>query len=307
MPELIVLTCASGKQCSQIIPLLYNDSTLYHLRLVVHSEESARKLAAQYPKAEIVQADLHDKRQCANILDGATTIYYVSPTFQPHELQFGLNIIDAAILESQRPHTRFSHFIFSSVLHPEISKLLNHDRKRLIEEYLCESTLKYTILQPGHFADNAIGRLLALKDATDPIFMAAHDPKVAFSFSCIRDHAEVSVKVIQERERHFYATYQLVSTWPMKYSDYVQSVAEVIGKKIEIKQLPYEETVQLYCKLVFGTQKLNENFRDGPERLLLYYNRRGIVGNPGVLEWLLGRPGTKPAQLARTMLQSREK
>jgi len=28
---------------------------------------------------------------------------------------------------------------------------------------------------------------------------------------------------------------------------------------------------------------------DGVERMILYYNRRGIVGNPGVLEMVLGR------------------
>ncbi|KAK4941296.1 hypothetical protein LTR10_018706 [Elasticomyces elasticus] len=303
MVELIVLTCASGKQCSQLIPLLYNESSLYRLRLIVNSKASYKKLSEQFPEAETVQVDLLDVGQCSQILDRASTIYYVSPTFQPHEVQFGLNIIDAAIAEARKPQSRFSHFILSSVLHPEISKLLNHDRKRLIEEYLCESTLKYTILQPSHFADNAIGRLLALRDSTDPVFIAAHDPEVAFSFSCIQDHAEISAKVIRERRNHFYATYQLVSTWPMKYSEYVQSVGAVIGKTIEIKQLQYEETVAMYCKLVFGAQEVDQTLRDGPERLLLYYSKRGIIGNPGVLEWLLGRPGTTPAQLAKAMLE----
>ena len=305
MSELIVLTCASGKQCSQLIPLLYEESSLYRLRLVVHSKESLERLQKRYPKAEVLSANLSSPSDCATILDGSTTIYYVGPTFQHHETQFGMNVIDAAVAESKMPHSKFSHFIFSSVLHPEIGKLLNHDRKRHIEEYLTESSLPYTILQPSHFADNAVGRLIAQKDSPSPKFVAAHDPEVRFSFSCVRDLAEVSSKVIRERSRHFFATYQLASTWPMKYTEYVKSIGDVLGKTIQIERVPYEQMVETYCQLVFGSgQIVDQNMRDGPERLLLYYNRRGIIGNPGVLEWLLGRPGTSPGQLARQILEA---
>ena len=305
MSDLIVLTCASGKQCSQIVPLLYHESSPYKLRLVVHSEQSLERLQNQYVHAEVLQANLSNPEHCSKILDGATTIYYVSPTIQPDEVQFGKNVIDAAIVERAKPGSKFSHFVFSSVLHPEISKLLNHDRKRYLEEHLCESSLPYTILQPSHFIDNTIGRLIAEKDSPDPFFMAAHSPEVAFSFSCLRDHAEVSLKVIQERSRHFFATYQLVSTWPMKYTEYVKTVGDEIGKTIQIKQVPYEQIVDTYCQLVFGTgTPVNQNMRDGPERLLIYYNSRGIIGNPSVLEWLLGRPGTTIAQLTKQLLDS---
>ena len=303
MAELIVLTCASGKQCSQIIPLLYQYTSQYKLRLVVHSQKSLEDLQMRWPGAEVFRANLRSSEDCAQIVKGATTIYYVSPTFQPHEAQLGMNVINAAVAESTAAGSKLSHFVFSSVLHPEISKLLNHDRKRMIEEYLCESPLNYTILQPSHFADNAIGALLAQKDSSHPVFTAAHDPEVSFSFSCIRDFADVSVKVIQERSRHFFATYQLSSTWPMKYCECVRSIGAVMGKEVEIKRMPYEQVIERYCKLVFGPDaEPDQQMRDGPERLLLYYNTRGIIGNPGVLEWLLGRPGTTPAELAKIML-----
>ena len=305
MSELVVLTCASGKQCSQLIPLLYEEPSLGMLRLVVHSRQSLEILQQKYPKAEVLQANLSHPEDCSKILKGATTMYYVSPTFEPHETQFGLNVIEAAVAESARAGSKFSHFIFSSVIHPEINKLLNHSRKRDIEEFLCESSLPYTILQPSHFADNAIGRLIEQRNSPQPVFMAAHNPDVSFSFSCLRDHAEVSFKVIRERSKHFYATYQLVSTWPMKYTEYVKSIGDEIGKSIEIKQVSYEQIVDNFCQMVFGSDRAGEHaLRDGPERLLLYYNKRGLVGNPRVLEWLLGRPGTTPAQLARILIDA---
>lgn len=306
MSDLIVLTCASGKQCSQLIPLLYGNPG-YKLRLAVNSTKSLDKLTGQYPNAEVVQANLGDANECSNLVNGATTVYYVGPPFHPHELEYGINMVDAAVKESRKPDTRFSHFIFSSVLHAELRKLLNHDCKRLIEEYLVESGLQYTILQPSHYADNAIMRLISQKESAEPVFAAAHDPSVAFSFSCVRDHAEVSAKVIQERERHFYATYPLASTMPMKYTEYIRSVGEVLNVTFQVKQIPYEEAVQMYCKIIFGSDEVDQAWRDGPERLLLYYNRRGIVGNPGILEWLLGRPGTTPAELAVSILADNAK
>lgn len=305
MAELLVLTCASGKQCSHILTALHERPARYRLRLVVRSDSSAKRLQLLYPHAEVLQAKLDIPDDCARIVDDATTVYYVGPTFMPQEVQYACNMIDAAAAERSKPGSKLEHYVLSSVLHPEISKLLNHDRKRLIEEYLVESSLPYTILQPSHFADNAIGRLISQKDAGSPVFVAAHDPEVVFSFSCLRDHAEVSIKIIDERARHLFATYQVVSTQPMRYTEYIESIGRVMAKTFEIKRIPYEDAVQMYCRLVFGTDAgVEQSRKDGPERLLLYYNSRGVVGNPGVLEWLLGRPGTSPAELATAMLQA---
>ena len=65
-----------------------------------------------------------------------------------------------------------------------------------------------------------------------------------------------------------------------------------MGRSIDIEQVPFEKMVDMYGKFLFGERNdVDQRFQDALERLLLYYNKRGIVGNPGVLEWLLGRPG----------------
>ena len=298
-PELITLTCASGKQCSAIIPQLYPQSLRYKLRLVVHSTSSLTRLQKLWPEANVLQADLGNPIDCSKILDSTSIMYYVSPTHHPLETEYGINIINAAINELKKPGSSFSHFIFSSVIHTHLRKMLNHDRKRFIEEYLCESPLTWTILQPSHFMDNTIGHILQLKDSPDPTFLAAQNPEVSFSFSCVHDFAEASVKVIEERSKHFFATYQLVSTWPTKYSDYVQSVGSVIGKSIKIKQMPYEEAVDMYANVIFRDTNINVEFKESPARMLLYYNSRGLLGNPRITEWLLGRPATGIVELAK--------
>ena len=39
-------------------------------------------------------------------------------------------------------------------------------------------------------------------------------------------------------------------------------------------------------------EAIGERRKDGAERMFLYYNRHGLVGNKNVLEWLIGRKAT---------------
>jgi len=75
--DLILVTCASGKQGTDLVPLLYKQWK--RLRLQVHSDASAQRLRKQYPNAEIVQADLDDFSAVPRLLDGVTAAYLIGP------------------------------------------------------------------------------------------------------------------------------------------------------------------------------------------------------------------------------------
>ena len=51
-------------------------------------------------------------------------------------------------------------FVFSSVIHPSISAMINHAAKGPVEEALYESGMTYTVLQAHHVYADA-GRWLA--------------------------------------------------------------------------------------------------------------------------------------------------
>lgn len=76
MGELIVLTCASGKQCAHIIPRLYGK---YPLRLVCNRQESADKLKQVYPQAEVTTAEMTEPSECRRIVSGASTVLHIGP------------------------------------------------------------------------------------------------------------------------------------------------------------------------------------------------------------------------------------
>ena len=126
-----------------------------NLRLAVHSASSAQRLATEYPAATVMQADLAKAEDAQRILSGVTTVLYIGPSFHIHETQLGYTMVDAACRESQVGNLK--HFVYSSVLHPRIRKLLNHDCKRYVEEYLVESGLNYTIVQPKSYPGSVSG------------------------------------------------------------------------------------------------------------------------------------------------------
>lgn len=307
MPCLVALTCASGRQSGTVIPYFYGNPD-YKLRLIVNSPESQQRLQNKYPDAEVIRADLGYAKDCEKILDGVSSIYYVSPPFHPHEASYAFNVIDAAVAEAAKPNSKFAHFVLSSVIYPEITKLLNHLPKLQAQEYLAESQLNFTILQQGHFMENTAGSLIAQKDSPNPQCLVMHPLDIKFSFSCVRDNAEVTAKVIKEASEHYFATYQLVSTFPITYTEYAKGFSEGIGKKVETKRLPFEEAVNVASLHIHGPEaSIDQRRRDAPERMFLYYQSRGVGASPRILEWLLGRRATTPKQLAEALLAETNK
>ncbi|KAJ4391583.1 hypothetical protein N0V93_005202 [Gnomoniopsis smithogilvyi] len=294
--DLLLITCASGKQASHLLPLVYEKWR--RLRLIVNSNSSEDRLKETYPKAEVTRADLCNPTDCHRIMTDVTTVLHIGPSFHPHETEIGYFMIDAAVSAG----ASFKHFVYSSVLDSQLRKLMNHDCKRYVEEHLFESGLNYTVLQPTHFMDMFPIAQLMVQD--EPVYTANWSPEVTFSFLALRDLGEATAKVIEERERHYLAQYPLCSTGAYSYNEVIRIVSEVIGKKITIKTRGIEEGSKALMTMLYADiDKVPAQTRDAAHRLLLYYNHYGLKGNPNVLEWLLGRKTTTHEEWARGQVQ----
>ncbi|PWY65407.1 NAD(P)-binding protein [Aspergillus eucalypticola CBS 122712] len=285
--DVILLTCASGKQCSKLIPLLYNKWK--QLRLAVNSAASEECLKAMYPNATVVRADMARIDDARRLLSGVTSILYIGPSIHSHETEIGYNMIDAARNEFE--HGNLKHFVYSSVLHPQLRKLPNHDCKRYVEEYLIESGLNYTIIQPSHILDQfSVDKVL---QSREPVLPVNFDPQVTFSFTALQDLAEAFACILEERGRHYLAQYTACSTRPTSYADIARMLGEQIGKSIEIKQEDYFTAANWFQNMFRAKNgDVPPATRDAIHRLLLYYNFYGIKGNPNVLAWLIKREPT---------------
>ena len=297
--DLLLITCASGKQCSHLLPII--SRRFKRLRLQVNSQTSLDRLRLQYPSAEVIQADLGDPHAVSRLVSGVTALYLVGPSLHPRETDVCKTVIDSATQEFENGEGGFKHLVFSSVLNTQLSKLLNHDCKRYVEEYLMESGLPYTIMQPTHFMDTF--PVAQLAEQENAVYHAAWDPSVKFCFIALRDLGRASATVLEQREKHFYAQYPLVSAGPHSYEEVVSIAGEEMGKQIQIQKLPYEEAIGVRLRLLLGIENGDPKVQEILERLVLYYERRGLMGNPNQLEWLLGKKPTTYAEWVRETLQ----
>ncbi|KAK3319175.1 hypothetical protein B0H66DRAFT_591764 [Apodospora peruviana] len=169
-----------------------------------------------------------------------------------------LDVIDAAAAINRTNPGTIKHFILSSVLGSQLNKLPSHACERPVEEALMESGLPYTILQPTFRMDMfPLQVVLNQKQTADdggPIIVhkATWPPEIKISFITLRDQSEAVRVVVEERERHLYATYQLFSTpEPIPYAEFVRRAVEVAGKRVEVGYQEYEEAVAFYLGMMF--------------------------------------------------------
>ena len=108
----------------------------------------------------------------------------------------------------------------------------------------------------------------------------------------LADLGEVAAKVIKERKDHYFAEYPLTSTWPISQGDVVREVGKLVGKDIAIEHKGVKEAADMLCKRLYKGEKPSADNRDIAERMILYYDRRGLRANPNTCEMLLGRAPT---------------
>lgn len=149
-----------------------------------------------------------------------------------------------------------------------------------------------------------------LAEQTNPILEKWFTPGHKNSVIALRDLAEATRKVLHERETHYCAEYPLCSSIPITEAEIVRIIGERIGKSIEIKTPTFEAGVNRLARQLFGGSETDvpgfglasagdmrgDLVADTLERLILFYSRRGLTGNPNVLRWLLGREPTTVAE-----------
>jgi len=126
----------------------------------------------------------------------------------------------------------------------------------------------------------------------NPTHASLWNPETAFSFVSCRDVGEASANILTQREKHFYATYQLVGTpSPLSYNSAISIVSRHLGKEVKLEQKSLEEGTKMFATLLTHGEPENAAFAttQGAARMFMYYNEKGLLGNSNVLEMLLGR------------------
>jgi uncharacterized protein YbjT (DUF2867 family) len=284
---MILVTAAAGHQGTRLIPRLARAGVpIRGLRASPGGEAELRALGA----TEALIGDVRDPAVLARAMEGVDAVYHVCPGgAHLWEREMGFGVIDAAIAAGVR------HVVYSSVIHPMVTELIQHETKRDVEERLVTSPLNFTILQPPDYMQFLIPP--GTFDSGELVM--AWSVERRRSTIDLEDLATVAAKVLLEGEPHYGATYELSAPGCFNGHEIAATISRVTGRRTTVTRIPLEEFVAAQAEQHLRTVNASPQDRDGPEfqmRVLraigAWYDSHDLVGNPNVLTMLLGRPPT---------------
>jgi uncharacterized protein YbjT (DUF2867 family) len=271
---MILVTSAYGNNGRKLIPRLAEMGLDIRALNLSDKINELKKLGAK----EVIIGNALDLSILDQAMEGIESVFHVGPSFHPHEAEMGIAVIDAASKGG------VEHFVYDSVLHPQIIELLQHRMKLRVEQHLINSNLNYTILQPMHYMQN-----INIEDVYQQgVFIQASALETPLSFVDMDDKVEVAAKVLTE-DCHYGAIYELCSDDNLNAIEIAEIMSRVMGKEIKAKLVPKDV-------IISGFQRAFPEYGDYPAKgfnaLFDYYSKHGFIGNSNVLRMLLGRDPT---------------
>lgn len=270
---MILVSGAAGKTGQSIIRALLARGQ--HVRAFVHRPEQAVAMQALGVQ-ETIAGDMRDPAAWQRACRDARKLYHICPNVSPHEVEIGR----LAIAASQE--AGIAHFVYHSVLHPQVEAMPHHWHKMRVEELLFTSGLAVTILQPAPYMQNVLAYWPAM--VNEGRYAVPYGPATRLGHVDLRDVGEAAARVLCERG-HEGATYELCGEAALTPAAIAHIAGEVLGRTIQPATIPlraWQATARANGLGAYQIEALSRMFR--------YYEAYGLVGNSQVLRCLLGRP-----------------
>lgn len=273
----ILAVGASGKFAGLVVPeLAKRGASVRGLVRDLRQGEAARERGA----AEVAVGDLRDRASLDKALEGVDSVFYIAPAFLPSEADVGRIMVAAAKQAGVR------RFVFSSVIHPVISALVNHIDKAPVEEAIIESGMEYALLQPAMFFQNFATAWPGVLQTG--VFAEPWSAQTRFCRVDYRDVAEVAAIALTE-ERLNFGTYQLCAEGDHDRHDVAALLSKVMARNIEVGSI--------------DPDKAADGKPPPIRRMFEWYNHHGLRGNALTLRLILGRePRTLHAYFQELMI-----
>jgi len=273
---MILVTGAGGKTGRAVISALVERGAT--VRGIVKSAAAAEKIRALGAEASIGDMlNVEDVRRAAT---GARAIYHIAPNVNPDEIEFGKNAIAAAKAEG------VERFVFHSLCHSQIEALPNHWWKLRVEEKIKESGLNFTILQPTPYMQNVLGQWQNIMERG--AYEIPYQPTTKLGMVDLADLAEVAAKVLTTEKTYDWATYELAGPEVLTQHDVLETIRRVTGREIRLEIISREDWCNRARKGGMAERAVEVFYK-----MFGFMEEYGFWGNPGVLEWLLGRPARR--------------
>ena len=281
----ILVTGASGKTGQRMVASIAKKGGT--VRAFVRRPEAGGPLK-QAGAAEIALGDLMDHDSLRLAMTGAGQVLHICPPMHPKEDAIAHAMIGLA------GDLAVDRFVLYSVLHPLLADVPHHDRKLQAERTLVDSGLNYTILQPSRYMQHLAviwKTVLATGVHSMPFGTTAR-----FNLVDLADLAEVAARVMTE-PGHEAATYQLAGPEALSQDDCAGILTTVLGRPIRAVAKPIEDLRRDAVAAGMPVERI-----ETMTKMNAHYDSHGLVGNPNVLRWLLGREPTRFVEFVRREL-----
>jgi uncharacterized protein YbjT (DUF2867 family) len=262
---------ATGRYAGHVLPALKKKGV--KVRALVRSRDSERT-ARERGADETALGDLVDARGLISAAVGVDAVFHIGPAFALRESDMGVTMVEAARAAG------VGKFVFSSVMHPSISKLTNHAAKRPVEEALYESGMTFTVLQPAILMQTMEhGWNEVIRSGR---FLMPYSRRVRTCYVDYRDVAEVAALAFTT-DTLDNGTFELCSPGMYNRGEIAALMSDALGLRIEAGEISFDAWADA------------ERIPDGPvraglKRMYADYNQHGFRGgNAVVLKCLLGR------------------
>lgn len=269
---MILVTGAGGKTGRAVLDALAGQDE--PVRAWVRRPQHAQGLAC----SDWIAGDMRDAPLWDAACKGVRAVYHICPNLHPDEgaiCQLALDAADRAGLQ---------HFVYHSVLHPQTSTMPHHWRKLQCEETIFASDLPFTILQPCAYMQNVLAYWTSISGQA--IYPVPYALDARLSLVDLQDVATVAAKVLTEAG-HAGAIYELAGPQPLSQTEIAAALAEALGQPVAAQRVDWAD-----WQADARQQGMGEEAIETLLAMFRYYDRYGLVGNPNVLGWLLGRVPT---------------
>jgi NAD(P)H dehydrogenase (quinone) len=285
---MILVTGSSGKTGRIVLQALAKRDV--QVRALIHradQELSIRSLGAQ----EVICGDMRSPQVMQQAVEGVHAIYHIPPNMHPEEVAIGQQIIEAALA------AKVSHFVYHSVLKPQVEAMPHHWNKMRVEEILIASQLPYTILQPAAYMQNILANWDSILEKGE--YPVPYPASTRLSLVDLVDVALAASIVLTETGHHF-AIYELAGTNGISQTRVATILSEELQRQVQVCSIPVNEWEKQARASGLGSYQVETLVK-----MFRYYQEYGFEGNPRVLTWLLGRPPRSIQDFIQTRQQSK--
>ena len=280
---MILVTGSAGKTGLAVIGELASRGEA--VRALIH-KEAHREIVSASGTQEIIQGDLLAPDQIKAALKGVNAVYHICPNVHPQEVEIGEILIRAS------QQVGVEHFVYHSVLHPQLEAMPHHWLKMRVEELLIESGLDFTILQPTAYMHNVIAQLKNIDN--ELIYQVPYSIETRLCLVDLLDVAQVAGIVLTNPE-HKGAVYELVGTEIISQIEVASEISNQLGYTVPAVQISIEDWKRQAEKEGLGKYQISTLIK-----MFNHYQKYRFPGNTNTLGWLLGRPPISLADFIRT-------